>query len=107
MNESNFNITSTNTDKSDSNKEKFYDRLYNGHQKKIQDLEREHLKYKEREELLELEKCTFKPQLNNLSREVFENKLSDKEAKIYEQTVERMRNGILENFKKKYLAERY
>ena len=54
----------------------------------------------------ELENCTFKPQLNHLSKEVFENKLSDSQAKIYEQTIERMRNGILENFKKKYMAER-
>lgn len=54
----------------------------------------------------ELEECTFKPHLNTLSKDVFENKLSEKDAKIYEQTVERMRNGILENFKKKYLAER-
>lgn len=33
--------------------------------------------------------------------------MTSKELKIYEQTIERMRNGILENFKKKYLAEKY
>lgn len=87
--------------------EKFYDRLYNSHLKKLQDLEREHMKNKERADIKELEECTFKPQLNVLSKEVFDNKLNEKDAKIYEQTVMRMRNGILENFKKKYLAERY
>jgi len=90
----------------DSQDEKFYDRLHNNYLKKLQDIEMEQDRNKERMELKELESCTFKPHLNTLTKEVFENKLTEKEAKIYEQTVERMRNGILENFKKKYLSER-
>ncbi len=90
----------------EQDEEKFYDRLYSSHLKKLQDLEREHMRNKERSDIKELEECTFKPQLNVLSKEVFDNKLNEKDAKIYEQTVMRMRNGILENFKKKYLAEK-
>lgn len=51
--------------------------------------------------------CTFKPQINTFLREaVFENKMDENEMRIYEQTVERMRNGIIQSFKKKYSTER-
>lgn len=83
-----------------------YERQYQNYMKKQNDLESEKQKLREYKLSKELESCTFKPQINNLSKEVFESKFTEKEAKVYEQTIERMRNGILENFKKKYLAEK-
>jgi hypothetical protein len=49
--------------------------------------------------------CTFKPKIN---KDYNENKLnkSDNNIKGYDLFVQRQRNGILENFKKKYLLEK-
>lgn len=55
-----------------------------------------------------MKECTFKPNTysqNNLDY-IFNNKMDEKDFSLYEKTIERMRNGILETFKKKYLAER-
>jgi hypothetical protein len=89
--------------------EKHYERLYNHHSKKLNELEKELLRNKEENEYKELKECTFKPQVNNnqpLDYVFNSNRMDEKDISLYEKTIERMRNGILENFKKKYLAER-
>ena len=98
--------TKKKSDVSSVNTDNCYDRLYSTHQKKMDDIKEIKKKADEEKVSRELSGCTFKPQLNNFNKEVFESKLNEKEAKIYEQTIERMRNGILENFKKKYLSEK-
>jgi hypothetical protein len=57
----------------------------------------------------ELEGCTFKPKLNSQRRATFENSYNSNSEKPrgYYETVERLRSGIVENFKKKYLIEKY
>ena len=51
--------------------------------------------------------CSFKPKINNFNRDkVFDNKMNARDLNTFNQTVERMRNGILQNFTKKYLSEK-
>ncbi len=54
----------------------------------------------------ELEGCTFKPQLNSQKNVLFENSYNSEKPRGFYETVERLRSGIIENFKKKYLIEK-
>ena len=93
-------------DKQQSN-ERFFDRLYNQHTKKIETIEKEMLKNREQTEIKELEECTFRPQTNTfINQNIFENKMEDRERDAYRKAIMRMQNGILESLRKKYLAEK-
>lgn len=59
---------------------------------------------KEREELAN---CTFQPQFLTKTNKSFEKSITIEKPRGFDQAVERMRNGILENWKKKYLIEKY
>ena len=56
-------------------------------------------------ELKELDGCTFKPEI--ISKETYEKSLAFSEKpRGFDQTVERMRKGIIENLKKKYMIKK-
>lgn len=54
----------------------------------------------------EIEGCTFKPEFVNQNKSFIQNSNIEK-PRGYDQTVVRLRKGIIENFKKKYLIEKY
>lgn len=86
---------------------KHFDKLYNYHIKKSENIEKKSEELRKESIERKMKDCTFKPEINHYLKEVvFENKMDENEIRIYEQTVERMRNGILQTFKKKYLADR-
>ena len=90
-----------------SDNRKCYERLYNLHISKIETLKDEKKKREEFDEIKEMNECTFKPEVNSyIDESLFENKMTDKEIEIFNKTVERMQEGILLNFKKKYLVEK-
>lgn len=73
--------------------------------------ERQTQKVKQEEELKklnenkELDQCTFKPEL--FSQRTYEKSMTSAEKpKGYTQTVDRMRKGIIENLKKKYMMKK-
>ena len=99
-------VKKRNEDKQQNN-ERFFDRLYNQHTKKIETIEKEMLKNREQIENKELEECTFRPQTNAfINQNIFENKMEDREREAYRKAIMRMQNGILESLRKKYLAEK-
>jgi len=56
-------------------------------------------------EMKELDGCTFKPEI--ISKETYKKSLAFAEKpKGFDETVERMRKGIIENLKKKYLMKK-
>ena len=97
-----------NKDNNNNNSSKAYERLYNIHNRKRDEQEKQQISKQEKDFEDELKECTFKPMLNNRfdGSEKFRNQMPESEKKIYDSTIERMRNGILENFTKKYLAEK-
>ena len=84
-----------------------YEKLYGTHKEKLQKLEKKKTEIKNSNEQKELEGCTFKPKLISQRRGTFENSYNSEKPRGYYETVERLRSGIIENFKKKYLIEKY
>ena len=54
----------------------------------------------------ELQGCTFKPQLVSQKNVSFESSYNSEKPRGFYETVERLRSGIIENFRKKYLIEK-
>jgi hypothetical protein len=83
-----------------------FDKLYQTHKskqiKRQKDLEDNKLSQNNKE----LEGCTFQPKF--VSQKTFEKSmLSQEKPKGFTETVDRMRRGIIETMKKKYLAKKY
>lgn len=83
-----------------------YEKLYETHKEKIKNLKKKEDEKKNSLEQKELEGCTFKPQLISQRNVSFETSYSSEKPKGFYETVERLRSGIIENFKKKYLIEK-
>lgn len=92
---------------SDNNSKPVYEKLYGTHREKLQKLEKKKNETKTSIEQKELEGCTFKPKLISQKRGTLENSYNSEKPRGYYETVERLRSGIIENFKKKYLIEKY
>ena len=82
-----------------------YDKLYSVHKEKQIKRQKETEESKAVQANKELEGCTFQPQF--VSQKTYEKSLNSQEKpKGFAQTVDRLRRGIIENMKKKYLVKR-
>lgn len=87
--------------------------MYKIHQEKLEKLERIQNDSKKLKEFDESKKFSFKPTMTanmyfyfNIFSKTFEKSLNVEKPKGFDQTVERIRNGIVEKYKKKYLLEK-
>lgn len=89
-----------------SDRKPAYEKLYSTHKDRLQKLEKKKNETMTSLEQKELEGCTFKPKLISQRRGTFDNSMNSEKPRGYYETVERLRSGIIENFKKKYLIEK-
>jgi hypothetical protein len=99
------NIIDDHSKDSTSSAQPVYDKLYSKHKdsqiKKQREMEEHHLNIANKE----LDGCTFQPKF--VSQKTFEKSITSQEKpKGFAQTVDRMRRGIIENMKKKYLVKK-
>jgi hypothetical protein len=81
--------------------EKLYSKYKEKQNQKVKQVE----ELKKQNENKELNECTFKPEL--VSNRTYEKSMTTIEKpKGFTQTVERMRKGIIENLKKKYMMKK-
>ena len=83
-----------------------FEKLYGTHKDKLEKMHKKTTEIKNHQEQKELEGCTFKPKLISNQKGNFENSYNSEKPRGYYETVERLRSGIIENFKKKYLIEK-
>ena len=83
-----------------------YEKLYDRHKVKIKNLLMKADENKNSLEQKELQECSFKPHLVSQKNVSFENSYNSEKPRGFYETVERLRSGIIENFKKKYLIEK-
>jgi len=88
-----------------SNPKPAHEKLFKLHQEKLDKLERIQNDNKKLKEFDESKKFDFKPQMTSNTKN-FEKSLYVDKPKGFDETVERMRNGIIERYKKKYLLEK-
>jgi len=102
------NNTNNNSNKTaDSRLDKpVYEKLYETHREKQKKLKKKVNETKNTLEQKELQGCTFKPQLISQKNLSFENSYNSEKPRGFYETVERLRSGIIENFRKKYLIEK-
>lgn len=82
-----------------------HEKLYSKYKEKQNQKDKHSEELKKLQENNELSECTFKPEL--VGGKTFDKSMSSVEKpKGFNQTVERMRKGIIENLKKKYLAKK-
>ncbi len=82
-----------------------YDKLYQTHKNKQMKRQKEVEDNKLSQANKELQACTFQPKF--VSQKTFEKSmLSQEKPKGFTETVDRMRRGIIETMKKKYLAKK-
>ena len=83
-----------------------YEKLYDTHKEKIKKMEKIQKDNKNSSSIKEMEGCTFKPLLVSHKNNSFENSYNSEKPRGFYETVERLRSGIIESFKKKYLIEK-
>ena len=94
-------------DASQSGNEPVHDKLYKLNKEKQSRIVKQHEANKVVQASNELEGCTFKPEL--ISNKTLEKSISggSNTPKGFHETVSRLRNGILENLKKRFLVNKY
>lgn len=101
------NNANNNNNKTDSRIDKpVYEKLYETHREKKKKFEKKANEAKNTLENKELAGCTFKPLLISQKNVSFENSYNSEKPRGFYETVERLRSGIIENFRKKYLIEK-
>jgi hypothetical protein len=82
-----------------------HEKLYSKYKERQTQKEKELAELKKIQQIKELNECTFKPDL--VGCKTFDRSMSNVEKpKGFNQTVERMRKGIIENLKKKYMMKK-
>jgi hypothetical protein len=90
---------------SGNNSQPVHEKLYSKYKEKQSQKEKQVDEIKKLNENKELNECTFKPDL--VSQKSYEKSMTSAEKpKGFTQTVERMRKGIIENLKKKYMMKK-